>query len=57
MMIYLNNHYVHVCICFKKQIFVKNGKFRIKCVEKYDVNAKGVSGKVLDMLIDYRNQL
>ena len=29
----------------------------MKCVEKYDTSAKGVSGKFLDMLIDHRNLL
>ena len=37
MIIYLNNHYMHACLCFKSQIFVKNSKFRMKCVEKYYV--------------------
>ena len=29
---------------FKLQIFVKNGKFRVKCVEKY-ASTKGTSRK------------
>ena len=32
-----------------------NGKFRMKCVEKYDASAKGASQKFWDMLIDHRN--
>ena len=47
MIIYLNNHYVYACICFKYQIFVKNGKFRMKCVEKHDARAEGTSHKIL----------
>ena len=48
MIIYLNSHYVHACMCFKLQIFVTNGKSRIKCFEKYDVSTKGASQKFLD---------
>ena len=35
----------------------ENGKFRMKCVEKYDVSAEGASQNFLDMLIDHRNFL
>ena len=35
--------------------FVKNDKFRIKCIDKYDASAKGASRKFLDMLNDHRN--
>ena len=45
------------CICFKEQIFVNKGKFRMKCVEKYDTSAKRSSRKFLDMPIDLRNLL
>ena len=38
-------------LCFKWEIFVKNGKFRMKCVEKYDAQ------DFLDELIDHRNLL
>ena len=37
--------------------FCENGKFRMKCVEKYDATAKGASRKFLDILIDHRNLL
>ena len=57
MITYLNNHDVHACKCCKLQIFVKNGKFSMKCVEKYDTSDEGVSRKFLDMLIDHRNLL
>ena len=45
------------CICFKWQIFVNKGKFGMKCIEKYDASAEGVSRKFLDMPIDHRNLL
>ena len=37
--------------------FCENGKFRMKCVEKYDAGAKGASQNFLDMLIDHQNLL
>ena len=55
MIIYLKNHNVHACICFKWQIIVKTTKFRVKCVERYDASAEDASLKFLDMLIDHRN--
>ena len=42
---------------FQIAIFCENGKFRMKCVEKYDASAKGASRKFLDMLIDHQNLL
>ena len=51
MIIYHDNHHVNACICFKYQIFVKNGKFRMKCVEKYDASTEGVSKTFLNMLL------
>ena len=48
--LYLNNHYAPACICFKKQIIVKNWQFRMKCVEIYDVSAEGANLKCLKML-------
>ena len=51
------NHYVHVCICFKWHFFVKNDKFRMKCVKKYNASTEGTSRKFLDMIIDHRNLL
>ena len=35
----------------------KNGKFRMKYVEKYDASAKGANQKFLDILIGHRNLL
>ena len=56
MIIYLNNHYVHACICFKLPIFVKkNDKFRVMCFEIYDASTEGARQKILEMLIDHRN--
>ena len=37
---YLNHHGVHACICFKYKFFVKNNKFSMKCVENYDTSGK-----------------
>ena len=34
-------------------MFVKNGKLRICCVEKYNVSAEGTSQENLHMLVDY----
>ena len=42
---------------FQIAFFVWNGKFSMKCIEKFDVSAKGVSRKILDMLIDHCNVL
>ena len=39
------------------KVFVKNGKFRMKCVEKYDVSVNGARPKFLDMLFDPPNLL
>ena len=58
MIIYLINHYVHASLyMFQIAIFVKNRKFRMKCVDKYDASAEDASRKLLDMLIDHRNLL
>ena len=38
-------------------IFLKNSQFRMKCAEKYDASAEGVSRNFLDMLIDHQNLL
>ena len=54
-MIYLNNRFVHGLYMF--QIFVNKGKFRMKCIEKYDASAKGASRQFLDMPIDHHNLL
>ena len=35
----------------------ENGKFRMKCVEKYDASAEVANRKFLDMLIDHCNLL
>ena len=42
---------------FIEQIFVKNGKFRMKCVNKYEASAKGVSRNIFYLLIDHCNLL
>ena len=43
-------------VCFKIiHIFVKNDKFRMMCVEKYDASAEGARQKILEMLIDHCN--
>ena len=36
-------------------MFVKNGQFKMKCIEKYDASPKGANRKFLNMLIDHRN--
>ena len=36
---------------------MKNGKLRMKCVEKYDANGEGASRKILDIIIDHHNLL
>ena len=55
MIMYLNYHGVHACICFKYQIFVKNDKFSMKCAENCDKSGEGASRNFLDMLIDHCN--
>ena len=37
--------------------FNEKGKFRMKCVGKYDASAECASWKILDLLIDHRNLL
>ena len=38
-----NNHYVCMPVYVSNIKSVKNGKFRMKCVVKYDMSAKGAS--------------
>ena len=42
---------------FQIAIVLKKGKFRMKCVEKYNAHAKGTIQIFLDMLIDHHNLL
>ena len=43
---------------FQIAFFLKNSKFGMKCIEKYDASAKAVSRKLfLDVLINHRNLL
>ena len=42
---------------FRIANFNEKGKFRMKCVGKYDASAEGTNWKILDLLIDHRNLL
>ena len=56
-MIYLNNCFVHALIMFQIANLCVQGKFRMKCIEKYDASVEDASGKFLDIPIDHRNLL